>query len=442
MLNQSSFGNKFKVTTWGESHGPALGCVIDGCPSGLPLTVEMIQAFLDRRKPGQSRFTTTRKEADQAQILSGVFEGKTTGTPICIAVFNTDQRSRDYSNIAETYRPGHADYTFDQKFGFRDYRGGGRSSGRETIGRVAAGAVASAILGELGISITAYTRSIGPVEIAFFDPAEIAQNPVYMPDAKAAVKAQAYLDQCIAAQDSSGGVIECLVQGMPAGVGDPVFGKLDAALTAALMSIGAVKAVEIGDGVAVGQAKGSANNDAFISVPNESKNRIVSGTQTAPEGQNDQSLLKNDEKSRERLQRLTQYYDIVKTNDMTFNDIPKTNYVNSNVICNDHDVDNSSCNSRIAKKSNHSGGILGGISDGDTIILRAHVKPTPSISQPQQTVRKNGEQTILEIHGRHDPVIVPRAVVVVESMTAITLVDALFSNMSARMDRIREFYQR
>ena len=364
-MSQSSFGNKFKVTTWGESHGKALGAVIDGCPAGLPLCEEDIQKFLDRRKPGQSRYTTARKEGDLVEILSGVFEGKTTGTPISLMVRNTDQRSRDYGNIAYSYRPGHADYTFDQKYGFRDYRGGGRSSGRETIGRVAAGAIASKILGELGISICTYTKSIGPVEISSFNKEEINQNAFYMPDAQAAVKAGEYLEECMKNQDSAGGVIECRITGIPAGLGEPVFDKLSALLAHALMSIGAVKAVEIGDGIAVTSSNGSTDNDGF----------------TVKDGE-------------------------------------------------------------IIKTSNHAGGIMGGISDGSEIILRAHIKPTPSISQPQQTVTKDKEPLSLEIHGRHDPVIVPRAVVVVESMAAITLADALFVNMSSQMDKVRDFYRK
>ena len=364
-MSQSSFGNKFKVTTWGESHGKALGAVIDGCPAGLPLCEEDIQKFLDRRKPGQSRYTTARKEGDLVEILSGVFEGKTTGTPISLMVRNTDQRSRDYGNIAYSYRPGHADYTFDQKYGFRDYRGGGRSSGRETIGRVAAGAISYKILEELGISICTYTRSIGPVEIASFNKEEIHQNAFYMPDAQAAVKAGEYLEECMKNQDSAGGVIECRITGTPAGLGEPVFDKLSALLAHALMSIGAVKAVEIGDGIAVTSSNGSTDNDGF----------------TVKDGE-------------------------------------------------------------IIKTSNHAGGIMGGISDGSEIILRAHIKPTPSISQPQQTVTKDKEPLSLEIHGRHDPVIVPRAVVVVESMTAITLADALFVNMSSQMDKVRDFYRK
>ena len=362
-MSGSVFGTIFRVSTWGESHGKAIGAVIDGCPAGLPLCEADIQPYLDRRKPGSGKYVTQRKEADEVQILSGVFEGKTTGTPISLMVRNTDQRSRDYGNIAYSYRPGHADYTFDQKYGFRDYRGGGRSSGRETIGRVAAGAIASKILCELGISICTYTKSIGPVEITTFDKEEINNNAFYMPDALAAAKAGEYLEECMKNQDSAGGVIECRISGTPAGLGDPVFDKLNAVLAHALMSIGAVKAVEVGDGIAVTSLKGSTDNDGF----------------TVKDGE-------------------------------------------------------------IVKTSNHAGGIMGGISDGSEIILRVHIKPTPSISQPQQTVTKDKEPLSMEIHGRHDPVIVPRAVVVVESMAAITLADALFANMSSQMDKVRDFY--
>lgn len=364
-MNKSSFGNHFTVTTWGESHGKALGAVVDGCPAGLSLNEEDIQKFLDRRKPGQSRYTTTRKEGDLVEILSGVFEGKTTGTPISLIVRNTDQRSRDYGNIAYTYRPGHADFTFDAKYGFRDYRGGGRSSGRETIGRVAAGAIAAKILETLGISFYTYTKSIGSVKIESFDAEEISKNAFYMPDAKAAEAAGAYLEECMKNQDSAGGIIECRIKNVPAGLGNPVFEKLDAVLAEAVMSIGAVKAVEIGDGIQVSAMKGSEDNDGFHME-----------------------------------------------------------------------------NGQITKNSNHAGGIMGGMSDGSEIILRAAIKPTPSISQPQNTVTDSGEETSLEIHGRHDPVIVPRAVVVVESMCALAIVDALFSNMTSQMDRIQEFYQK
>lgn len=363
----STFGTIFKITTWGESHGKGVGVVVDGCPAGLELCEEDIQKFLDRRKPGQSKYTTPRKEEDAVEILSGVFEGKTTGTPISLVVFNRNQQSKDYSEIASYYRPGHADYTFDMKYGFRDYRGGGRSSGRETIGRVAAGAIAVKILNQLGITFTTYTKSIGPIAISpqNFDASQIAENPLNMPDAEAAENAQAYLDACMAELNSSGGVVECIVSGMPAGIGDPVFEKLDANLAKAVMSIGAVKGFELGDGFDVAKATGKNNNDAF---------RI------APDG-------------------------------------------------------------AVVKATNHSGGILGGMSDGSQIILRAAIKPTPSIAATQQTVNRSGDEIDVSIRGRHDPVIVPRAVVVVESMTALTILDALMVNMSARMDSLEKFYQ-
>lgn len=362
----STYGKCFTVTTWGESHGPALGAVVDGCPAGIPLSESDIQIYLDRRKPGQTGISTPRREADQVRILSGVFEGRTTGTPISLMVENTSQKSGDYSEIASCYRPGHADYTFDQKYGFRDYRGGGRSSGRETIGRVAAGAIALKLLKELGIEIFAYTKSIGPVTVSdtVFDREAILKTPTAMPDYESSLKAESYLKDCMAEKDSSGGVIECIINGMPAGIGEPVFDKLDACLGKAVMSIGAVKAFEIGDGFRTARAKGSENNDAFV-------------------------------------------------------------------------MDNG----RIGKKTNHAGGILGGISDGASIMLRAYIKPTPSIFRKQETVNKDGQNITIEIKGRHDPVIVPRAVVVVEAMTALTITDLLFENMHARMDRIADFYR-
>ena len=361
----ASFGNIFKITTWGESHGKGIGVIVDGCPAGLELCEEDIQKFLNRRKPGQSKFTTPRKEDDAVEILSGVFEGKTTGTPISLVVWNKNQLSKDYSEIASYYRPGHADYPFDVKYGFRDYRGGGRSSGRETIGRVAAGAIAIKILEQMGIHFLTYSKSIGPVCISSenFDVNEITNNPLYMPDANAAKNAQEYLEKCLSERNSSGGVIECIVEGLPAGLGDPVFEKLDANLAKAIMSIGAVKGFEIGDGFDVATATGLSNNDAFC---------IKDG--------------------------------------------------------------------KISKRTNHSGGTLGGFSDGSPLIFRAAVKPTPSIASTQQTVNKSDEEIDISIKGRHDPIIVPRAVVVVESMAAITILDALLLNMSAKLDSIKEFY--
>ena len=266
-MSGSSFGKIFRITTWGESHGPGIGVVIDGCPAGLALASEQIQEFLDRRRPGQSRYTTKRNETDSVEILSGIFEGKTTGTPISLLVRNQDQRSRDYGNIAELFRPGHADYPFTEKYGIRDYRGGGRSSGRETIGRVAAGAVASLLLKELGISVRAYTKAIGPYSIdeADYHYSEIKENSLYMPNNSVAEQAGEYISSLMAQRDSCGGVIECIADGLPVGLGEPVFDKLDALLAQAVMSVGAVKGVEIGDGFAAAQSSGSRNNDPFFS---------------------------------------------------------------------------------------------------------------------------------------------------------------------------------
>ena len=363
MAAGSCFGENFRVTTFGESHGKALGCVIDGCPAGLPLSEDDLVPYMARRKPGQSEFTTARNESDAPEILSGVFEGKTTGAPIAIVICNRDQRSKDYSDIADIYRPGHADYTFDKKFRIRDYRGGGRSSGRETAARVAAGAVAAKLLSHFDIRAKAYTRSIGSVSINNYDADEV--NNLYMPEHEAYEKASEYIQDLIKKGDSAGGIVECVIKGVPAGLGDPVFYKLDAMLAHAVMSIGAVKGVEIGDGFNVSDTTGSQNNDAFI-------------TDT-----------------------------------------------NGNSI----------------KATNHSGGILGGISDGSDIIFRCAIKPTPSISMPQQTVDKYGNQKEIIIKGRHDPVIVPRAVVVVEAMANIVIADAMLGHMCDKIDFMKEVFQ-
>ncbi|MBE5951774.1 MAG: chorismate synthase [Lachnospiraceae bacterium] len=388
----SSFGTIFKVTTFGESHGIGLGAVVDGCPAGLPVSEDIIQTYLDLRKPGQTKYSTPRKEGDKIRILSGVFEGKTTGTPILLLAENEAQRSQDYSEIASYYRPGHADFTFDEKYGFRDYRGGGRSSGRETLGRVAAGAIAIEFLKSLGIEICAYTKSIGDVscekndyisnltednretEGTFFDRiskeglqklrADKFLSPLYMPDTDASAKAETALFDSMNQQDSLGGIIECVVSGMPTGIGEPVFDKLDASLAKAMLSIGAVKGFELGAGFDVAGMKGSENNDAFVSE-----------------------------------------------------------------------------NGTVRKATNHAGGILGGISDGSDIVFRLAVKPTPSIAAEQNTVNKSGEEISVSVKGRHDPVIVPRAVVVVEAMTALTIADALLVNMGAQLENIKEFYK-
>ena len=389
----STFGTQFKVTTFGESHGVGLGAILDGCPAGLTINEEIIQNYLNLRKPGQTKYSTPRKEQDKIRILSGVFEGKTTGTPILLLAENETQRSQDYSEIASYYRPGHADFTFDEKYGFRDYRGGGRSSGRETLGRVAAGAIALEFLKSLGIEICAYTKSIGTITCqkndymsnltednretatVLFD--RISQksleklrrdklaSPLYMPDENASLLAEDALMNSMEEKDSMGGIIECVVSGMPAGIGEPVFDKLDASLAKAMLSIGSVKGFELGAGFTVAEAKGSENNDAFVPVDN--------------------------------------------------------------------------C---IRKATNHAGGILGGISDSSDIVFRTAIKPTPSIFSEQSTVNKSGDAISVEIKGRHDPVIVPRAVVVVEAMTALTIADALLVNMGAKLDGVKEFYRR
>ena len=361
----STYGTLLTMTTWGESHGKGVGVVLDGCPAGLPLCEKDIQPYLDRRRPGQSAYTTKRQEKDQVELLSGVFEGRTTGTPISMLVRNEDQHTADYLALKDVYRPGHADYTFDAKYGFRDYRGGGRSSARETIARVAAGAVAAKLLQTLHISVQAYAAAIGPVQMDRnrFDPDEIFRNPFCLPDAKAAGLAESFVSGCIEQKDSAGGIVECVADGLPAGLGEPVFHKLDACLGKALFSIGAVKGVEIGDGFLATAATGRTHNDAFVS----------------------------DGKT-------------------------------------------------IRKKTNHSGGVLGGISDHSRLIVRAAFKPTPSIASEQETVNRDRENVRLSIHGRHDPLVVPRAVVVVEAMTAFTLADLLLQNMSSRMEYIQQIY--
>ncbi|NLI59885.1 MAG: chorismate synthase [Clostridiales bacterium] len=367
-MSGSIFGKNFAISTWGESHGRALGVVVDGCPAGIPLDVEDIQKDLDRRKPGRSPYATPRSEDDKVEILSGVFDGKTTGTPISMIIFNKDQRSRDYSNIRDTYRPGHGDYAYDQKYGFRDYRGGGRSSGRETAARVAAGAIAKKILSMLDIEIMTYTLSIGHIKIesSNFDGQEIYKNPLAMPDKEAALKAAEFLDKLKEKGDSAGGIIECVVKGLPSGVGEPVFEKLDAVLAQAIFSIGAVKGLEFGSGFEASKLTGSVNND--------------------PMRVDDQG--------------------------------------------------------KVFKETNRAGGITAGISDGSPIVFRAAIKPTSSISTPQKSIDRTQNQNIeILVKGRHDPIIVPRAIIVVEAMTAITLVDYLFQSILSRMDLIKRALQ-
>jgi len=346
-MSHNSFGHLFRVTTWGESHGPALGCVVDGMPPCISLSESDIQPWLDRRKPGQSRFTTQRREADIVRLLSGVFEGQTTGTPIHLMIENTDQRSRDYGDIKDSYRPGHADITYDAKYGVRDYRGGGRSSARETAARVAAGALARKVLGQ-DITVRGALVQIGPHEIdrANWDWDTVGQNDFFSPDKAAAAQWADYLDQLRKAGNSAGAVIEVVASGLPPGWGAPIYGKLDSDLAAAMMSINAVKGVEVGAGFAAAALTGEENADQI---------RMVDG---------------------------------------------KPEY-----------------------KSNHAGGILGGISTGQDVVVRLAVKPTSSILLPRQTITSQGEETDISTTGRHDPCVGIRGVPVAEAMMACVLAD-------------------
>ena len=349
-MSMNSFGHLFRITTWGESHGPALGATVDGCPPGVAIDAAMIQHWLDKRKPGQNKFTTQRREPDEVEILSGVFDGVSTGTPIQLMIKNTDQRSKDYGDIAETFRPGHADITYWQKYGIRDYRGGGRSSARETAARVAAGGVARAAIKSLcpDVQITGYMTQIGTktIDRDNFDWDEIEKNAFWTPDAKAAEDWATYLDELRKSHDSVGAVIEVVARGVPAGLGAPIYGKLDTDLAAAMMSINAVKGVEIGDGMAAAALTGSENADEIY--------------------------MGND----------GHYFG-----------------------------------------SNHAGGILGGISTGQDLIVRFAVKPTSSILTPRNSIKKSGEPIEVITKGRHDPCVGIRAVPVAEAMMACVILD-------------------
>ena len=353
-MSHNTFGHLFRVTTYGESHGVAIGAVIDGCPPNLKISAEEIQSFLDKRKPGQNRFTTQRQEADQVKILSGVFEDersdglRTTGTPICLQIENTDQRSKDYSEIRDKFRPGHADFTYQEKYGIRDYRGGGRSSARETACRVSAGAVARLVIPQ--VKIRGALVQMGPHKIdrKNWDWEQVEQNPFFCPDAEAAAKWETYLDGVRKSGSSCGAVIEVTASGVPAGWGAPIYGKLDAELATAMMSINAVKGVEIGDGFDAAALSGEGNADEI---------RMHHGK---PEFQ-----------------------------------------------------------------SNHAGGILGGISSGQDVVVRFAVKPTSSILNERKTITKSGENTDIITKGRHDPCVGIRAVPVGEAMMAIVLADAM-----------------
>ena len=345
-MSVNTFGRLLRFTTWGESHGPALGAVVDGCPPGLELSAEWIQPFLDARRPGQSKFTTQRQEPDAVKVLSGLFEGRTTGTPISLLIENVDQRSKDYSEVAKAYRPGHADYAYDAKYGFRDYRGGGRSSARETAARVAAGAVARLVIPE--VTVLGYVSEIGgdAIDPANFDAAEIGNNPFFCPDAKAAARWEKIVDEARLAGSSVGAVVECMASEVPAGWGAPLYGKLDADLAAAMMGINAVKGVEIGDGFAAARLTGEGNADPMR--PGEGSPQFL---------------------------------------------------------------------------ANHAGGIAGGISTGQPVVVRVAFKATSSILTPVETIDRDGQAVEIRTKGRHDPCVGIRGVPVVEAMMALVLAD-------------------
>ncbi len=350
----NSFGTLLKLTSWGESHGPAVGGVLDGCPAGMELSEIDLQKDLDRRKPGQSKLTTQRKEPDKVKILSGLFEGKTTGTPIAFIIENEDKNSSAYDDIKDKFRPGHADYSYHAKYGIRDHRGGGRSSARETAVRVAAGAIAKKILGD--IRIIGFTMQIGDIAVREFNIANIEKNLVRCPDAKAALKMEKLIDETRKAGDSIGGIVEIRAVNVPAGLGEPVYGKLDGDLASALVGINAVKGVEFGDGFGAAFMKGSEHNDEMV-------------------------------------------------------------------------IDNG----KPSFKTDHSGGIIGGISTGQEIIARIAVKPTPSIIAKQDTININGEEAEITVEGRHDPCICPRVIPVAEAMMALVLADHFLLNKTSRV---------
>lgn len=355
----NSYGTLFKVSTFGESHGPAIGVIIDGCPAGLQIDESYIQSELDRRKPGQSKITTQRKEDDTFKILSGVFEGKSTGTPIAIVIENQDQRSKDYSHIAETFRPSHADYTYESKYGIRDYRGGGRSSARETAARVAAGAIAKLLLRQHGVDINAYVSEVGDIKTPHYTELDLSKtedNIVRCPDPATAEKMIALIDQVRLDRDTIGGIVTCVIKNTPVGLGEPVFDKLHAEIGKAMLSINAVKGFEYGSGFEGTRLRGSQHNDAFYN-----------------EG------------------------------------------------------------GKIKTKTNFSGGIQGGISNGEDIYFNVAFKPVATIMQDQPSVDKHGNETTVSGKGRHDPCVVPRAVPIVEAMAALVLADFLLRAKTSRL---------
>ena len=434
-MSLNSFGHLFRVTTWGESHGPALGCVIDGCPPGVALDETMIQRWLDLRKPGTSKFVTQRREPDVVEILSGVFEGVTTGTPVSLMIRNADQRSKDYGDIKDKFRPGHADYTYFMKYGVRDYRGGGRSSARETAARVAAGGVARAVLADLlpGIAIQGAMVRMGDRDIASeyrtgaWDRDIIAGNPFWTPDPQAAEDWAAYLDGLRRSGDSVGAVIEVRATGVPPGLGAPIYGKIDTDLAAAMMSINAVKGVEIGDGFAAAALTGSANADE-MRMRKEPLQDVVEwqtpwtdetekGFYTAPiprlGGEEKRCYLESHE-----VLSFTQNPDGSATFELKRERLVSRRIDNENLP-----VLRTGYGDTPVFSSNHAGGILGGITTGQDVTVRFAVKPTSSILTPRTTVDRFGNETEIVTKGRHDPCVGIRAVPVGEAMMACVLLD-------------------
>lgn len=356
----NTYGNKFRITTFGESHGKAIGVTIDGCPAGVVIDEEFIQSELNRRKPGQSKITTQRQESDKAEILSGVFEGKSTGTPLAIVIYNEDQKSKDYAHIADKFRPSHADYTYWEKYGIRDYRGGGRSSARETAARVAAGAIAKLVLNHIKVEITAYVSQVGNLTLkksyTELNLSNTENNIIRCPDESMADQMIALIDQTRKNKDTIGGVVTCVIKGTPVGLGEPVFDKLHAELGKAMLSINAVKGFEYGSGFEGVKMTGSEHNDIFENI-----------------------------------------------------------------------------DGKIVTKTNHSGGIQGGISNGQDIFFNVAFKPVATIMKDQKSIDKNGAETVVTGKGRHDPCVVPRAVPIVEAMAAIVIADFYLLDKSSKL---------
>ncbi len=423
-MSINSFGHLFRVTTWGESHGPALGATVDGCPPGVEIDASMIQHWLDKRKPGQNKFTTQRREADEVRILSGTFEGVTTGTPVQLLIENKDQRSKDYGDIKDKYRPGHADFTYFQKYGVRDYRGGGRSSARETASRVAAGGLAREAIKAIApnVQITGYMVQMGPHKIDrdAFDWDQINENPFWVPDASAAADWADYLDGLRKSGSSVGAIIEVVARGVPAGLGAPVYGKLDTDLAAAMMSINAVKGVEIGEGMSAAMLTGELNADEIFAPPASEDIVEIFFKGARLDSTGTYIIRPQNENDKERWFKVKDLFHFTETEGgMTLQVARKA--LNKRMIANGGLPIVKRAEPRYS--SNHAGGILGGISTGQDIVVRFAVKPTSSILTTRKHHHQTGEETEIITKGRHDPCVGIRAVPVGEAMMACVLLD-------------------